>query len=203
MTGPHFWTTIRGVRSTAGWIAAWAILVAGPGAGRAQTEDQAEDSRAPLAEADDTIARGHFLRGQASFDAGDYAVALQEFERAFELSERPVLLYNIATSADRLRRTDRAIEAFEAYLDALPGADNRGQVIARLEVLREARARELSLQSRQEEQQRTHRRNVMLGVVAGVIGAGVLALTLGLTLRDRPPPYEQGDHGVVFALERP
>jgi len=87
----------------------------------------------------DDEARGLFLAGRAAFDAGRFEEALTHFERAYDLSQRPGLLFNIGHTAERLRRDDRAIEAFTAYLEAVPNADNRTAIEARLRLLEEAR----------------------------------------------------------------
>jgi hypothetical protein len=45
------------------------------------------------------------------------------------------LLYNIGLAADRVRQNERALEAFRAYLAALPDADNRVEVENRVRAL--------------------------------------------------------------------
>lgn len=82
--------------------------------------------------ADQAEARALFHRAVEAFDEGDFQSALDRFERSYELSQRPVLLYNIGSAADRLRNDERAISAFRAYLEALPDADNAASVRARL-----------------------------------------------------------------------
>lgn len=96
-------------------------------------------------------ARRYFLAGRQAYQEGRFETALKYFEKSYELSGRPALLWNIATAADRLRRTDRAIEAFELFLAAEPDSPLRPQVEARLQVLREEKAR---LQRLQEEERR-------------------------------------------------
>lgn len=95
---------------------------------------------------DDRAAREAFQRGQAAFDDGAFEDALTEFQRAWELSHRPALLYNVGVAADRLRRTSQALEAFEQYVDLVPDAPNRREVEGRIRVLREARGREVATQ---------------------------------------------------------
>jgi tetratricopeptide (TPR) repeat protein len=97
---------------------------------------------APLS-ADDLEARNLFAAGQTAFEAGRFERALEYFERAYELSHRPGLLYNVGVAADRLRNDQRALEAFEAYLAS--GAVEEAQrpaVEARVEALRRALASE-------------------------------------------------------------
>ena len=127
--------------------ALWLSLVAARA--HAQTADppQADAADAPAAEAAapnearDQEARALYQAGVVAFEDGRFEDALGYFERSHELSGRPELLYNIGTSADRLRRNAQALEAFRAYLDALPDAENRRSVERRIEVLEEATAR--------------------------------------------------------------
>lgn len=86
----------------------------------------------------DEEARGIFMAGRAAFDDGRWQEALDYFQRAYELSSRPGLLYNIGQTADRMRQDDVALEAFERYLELMPEAPNRSAVEARLAVLRRA-----------------------------------------------------------------
>ncbi len=90
--------------------------------------------------ADDLEARNLFAAGQSAFEAGRYDRALEHFERAYALSHRSGLLFNIGVAADRLRHDARALEAFEAYLAAGPSEELRTQVEARVEVLRRLEA---------------------------------------------------------------
>ena len=98
----------------------------------------AQTASTPADQGEDNEARALFEAGQVAFSEGRFENALEYFERAYELSQRPALLYNIGSSADRLRQDARALEAFEAYLVAMPDADNRQHVEARMAVLREA-----------------------------------------------------------------
>ena len=84
----------------------------------------------------DDEARGLCRAGRAAFDGGRYEEAMGHFERAYELSRRPGLLYNIGHTAQLMGTRDRAIEAFEQYLVLNPEGDRRETVEARLSVLR-------------------------------------------------------------------
>lgn len=89
----------------------------------------------------DREARGLFEAGEEAFRAGRYADALDYFRRAHTLSGRAALLYNVGVAADRVRRDDEAIEAFERYLRESPATvSNRTEVESRLHALREVRA---------------------------------------------------------------
>lgn len=87
-------------------------------------------------ESADVEARALFQAGLVAFGDGRYENALDYFERAYELSGRTQLLFNIGTTADRLRQEEKALEAFERYLAAHPDAENRREVEARLRILK-------------------------------------------------------------------
>lgn len=89
----------------------------------------------------DAEARALFEAGNTAFNDTRYADALTHFRRAYELSERPELLYNVGVAADRLRRDAEALDAFEAFLAAVPDHPRRRDVEARVRILRESVAR--------------------------------------------------------------
>ena len=80
----------------------------------------------------DREARNLFEAGQDAFDSGNYERALDYFERAHALTQRAGFLYNIATTADRMRADQRALEAYRAYLEAEPDTERRAEVEARI-----------------------------------------------------------------------
>lgn len=86
----------------------------------------------------DAEARGLFEAGRAAFDQGRYQDALGYFDRAYQLSRRPQLLYNIGQVHDRLRHDEEALTALQQYLKQVPGATNRSEVEHRIEALRQA-----------------------------------------------------------------
>lgn len=85
-------------------------------------------------------AKALFAAGRAAFDAGRFADALDYFERSYAISKRPGLLYNIGITRDRLRDDERALEAYDAYLAALPDAPNRAEAETRAAAIRAALA---------------------------------------------------------------
>ena len=100
-------------------VIALALLV--PAIGRAQSPDAVEE------------ASRRFQNGVADFDAGDFRAASAEFERAYELTKRWEVLFNIGVSEKKLFRYREAIDALDRYLreggSAVP-ADRRADVIA-------------------------------------------------------------------------
>ena len=83
-------------------------------------------------------AKKAFTSGTRAYANGDFETALRSFQRAYELTESPDLLYNIATVSDRMRLDDEALEAYEGYLAARPKSADREHVESRIEVLRAA-----------------------------------------------------------------
>ena len=66
--------------------------------------------------------RAHFDRGIALFDHGDQAGALGEFLRAWELTGRPSVLFNLGAAYQALHRYPEAIDALVRYLAQAPDA---------------------------------------------------------------------------------
>lgn len=86
--------------------------------------------------ASDDAARDTFRIGEAAYSDGRFEEALLHFERAYELSHRPQLLFNIGQAADRSGDRRRALAAFEAYLAEVESSANRAFVQSRIDVLR-------------------------------------------------------------------
>lgn len=87
-------------------------------------------------------ARELTLRARARFDAGDYAAALSEFTRAYELlandPRRALLLNNIAVCHERMFRYDLALQYYQRYLrEANTDAEDRAEVEAVIRGLRD------------------------------------------------------------------
>lgn len=105
----------------------------------AAEEGDAEQTESPTPQHitfDEAEARALFEAGLLAFQNSRFEDALERFNRAFELSGREELLFNVGIAADRLRRDDIAIDAFERFLESDPPADYRRQAEARLEFLR-------------------------------------------------------------------
>ena len=105
---------------------------------------QADPAAAATGEDRTEEAKGLFNAGRAAFDAGRYVDALDYFQRAYGISGRAGLLYNIALAFDRMREDERALAAYEQYLTQAPDAPNRVEVETRAAAIRAA------LQRRQE-----------------------------------------------------
>jgi hypothetical protein len=129
-----------------------------------------------------------FSAGREAYAAGRYPRALEYFDRAYELSGQPELLYNVAAAADRLRDDERALEVLTAFLEAATDSPLRHAVTARVEVLKrvlaersaEARAARSTLATEHTSAPEpapvagrdARRRRAWLTLGAGVLGAG-------------------------------
>jgi tetratricopeptide (TPR) repeat protein len=131
------------------WLIAWAQSLAMAGAAPAGAQDR-EPVREEASDgqggdrvdgepdtAHDEEARARFAAARLAYADGRFDDALEDFKRAYALSRRPELLFNVGSAADRLRRDQEALEAYEAYLKQVPDADNRRFIEARVRLLRE------------------------------------------------------------------
>ncbi|MFK7999936.1 MAG: tol-pal system YbgF family protein [Polyangiales bacterium] len=66
--------------------------------------------------AQDDEARIHFEAGSLHYQEANYEDALGEFERAYELSELPALLFNMSQCHERLGQLSEAISTLEAFI---------------------------------------------------------------------------------------
>ncbi len=105
----------------------------------------------------DGAARALFDAGKRAYDAGDYETALARFRAAFDLTQRPLLMYNVAQALDRLRRDEEAIAAYQRFIELDPNSEIRGTAEARVRNMQRAideqHAREAEAQARQNQAQ--------------------------------------------------
>lgn len=177
----------------------------------------------------DAEGRGLFEAGRAAFTDGRYEDALDYFDRAYALSHRSALLYNIGSANDRLRRDAEALAAFEQYVRELPEAPNVREVEARIRVLREsvdaaaadgpsqAEVDQAAFEAHALDQAATTGATpadegpgvvgewwfwtIIVAVVAGAVVTGVVLGTQDQSVRY--PPYTMGDNGIVMTLTLP
>jgi tetratricopeptide (TPR) repeat protein len=109
------------------WLVVFGLLALGSVA-------QAQAAPGEQAQLDEE-ARELFEAGQRAYTASRYEAAVGYFQQAYELSHRAQLLFNIGSCYDRLQQNARAVEAYRAYLAAMPQAENRASVERRIEFL--------------------------------------------------------------------
>jgi tetratricopeptide (TPR) repeat protein len=82
-------------------------------------------------------ARDHYQAGATAYEAGRFEDAARAFRRAYLLSGRAALLYNVGQAELRLGRDALALEAFEGYLrQSDDSGERRSEVEERVRVLR-------------------------------------------------------------------
>src|SRR5262245_7222499 len=96
----------------------------------------AQEARRTPSAAEGAEARRQFDLGTADYHAGRYPDALERFRRSYDLTGSDDILYNIATVLELLRRDEEALEHYERYLLAVPNAEDRPRIEARMQVLR-------------------------------------------------------------------
>jgi tetratricopeptide (TPR) repeat protein len=102
----------------------------------------------------DAEARRYFEEGRVAYDAGQFDAAVRGFRRAYLLSPRPGLLYNIGQAELRAGHDALALEALEGFLRQAPPEDGRrGEVEERVRVLRSMGVRPASEAEAQAAQQ--------------------------------------------------
>lgn len=125
-------TALRAAR--VGGVVSLLVLAVAPRVARAQgpLDMGAEDMS-------DEQARAHFNVGKTLYDAGRFREAAEEWEKAYELSKKDALLYNIYVAHRDASEAPKAIDALRRYLatDA-PTPEDRINLEARLRAMQEA-----------------------------------------------------------------
>jgi tetratricopeptide (TPR) repeat protein len=127
-------------------------------------------------------ARAHYDKGLTHYHLGQFDDAAREFKIAYELSERPGLLFNIAQAYRLGGHPAEAAYFYRTYLRLVPDAANRADVedlvaeadaAVKAEEVRHRRERERQVRAEEVAQ---HKRRLRL---AGVITAGSGVLLAG------------------------
>lgn len=85
-------------------------------------------------------AREAFDKAQRLFEAGSYAEAAAEFERAYEARNFPQFLFNIGAAYEKMGAYEKAASSYRRYLEADPDASDRVATEKRIAVLDKAAA---------------------------------------------------------------
>jgi hypothetical protein len=83
-------------------------------------------------------ARVYLDKATAAYALNRYAIAAQNFEKAFELKPDPALLYNAAQAYRLAGNKERALELYESYLRVYGKKDKHEQIEARIRELKQA-----------------------------------------------------------------
>jgi tetratricopeptide (TPR) repeat protein len=82
-------------------------------------------------------ARGHFRVGGLLYDEGRFRDAAEEFRKAYALSGKPELLYNMYIAYRDAGLTEEAVESLRGYLDEAPEVAERRKLEVRLSAMEE------------------------------------------------------------------
>jgi hypothetical protein len=63
-------------------------------------------------------AREAFRRGEAAYSAGNYEVAIREWNSAYQSDPRPRIQFNLSQAYERMGQLENAIHALETFLDS-------------------------------------------------------------------------------------
>jgi tetratricopeptide (TPR) repeat protein len=150
---------------------------------------------------DRAAAAASFLEGSKYYELGQYPIAIEKFERAWELSHEPLLLFNLGQAywkwfevdpdAEHLRRAKQNFENYDKRMRGSPGYDATevhryveriGEQLVKAEETAEART-ERELRAREESERRRMWIERERQVVTGLNASGITLITLGsLTL---------------------
>lgn len=96
-----------------------ASLAIGPRAGAEEPPAEVPPEPAPEAPApeptDDERAHTLYMNGERLYSEGRYEEAVVAFQAAYDLSQRPLLLFNLANAYERLGQLDDAVDALNRY----------------------------------------------------------------------------------------
>lgn len=84
------------------------------------------------------LAQEHFRRGESAYQAGNYALAVGEWQAAYTADPRPRIQYNIYQAYERLGRLTEAAESLQLYLQSAdPDDPSYGDANSRMSALQQ------------------------------------------------------------------
>ncbi|MBN2802886.1 MAG: tetratricopeptide repeat protein [Deltaproteobacteria bacterium] len=99
----------------------------------------AQNSEKTIDKEDKELAKIHFDKGQKEFSAGEFLKAVEHFKIAYDLTDSPEILYNIARCYEEADETDMAIIEYQAYLK-ITTANDQAEVESRIQWLEDNKA---------------------------------------------------------------
>jgi tetratricopeptide (TPR) repeat protein len=81
-------------------------------------------------------ARTFFLRGVAMFQRRAFTAAMHAFTAAYNFARLPEVIYNLAVTAEKLGRTQDAIDYYREFLHARPNDPSRAEIERKIAELR-------------------------------------------------------------------
>ena len=122
-----------------GRLIIWALLISTPLSLTAYGQD-----------ADQERAKALYSNGKMLFDEGRFTEAMKAWQEAYEMSERPLLLYNIALAQTELKLFKEAIESLYQYRIYAP-KDQQEKLVQQIADLKTKLAEKERLQALEQE----------------------------------------------------
>lgn len=130
------------------WLAVALACATAPAGAQPTTPPPDEDEHGAAAMRTENLAdaqaRSHFRIGQTLYTEGRFVEAAAEFERAYELARRPVLLYNAYLAHRDAGNLARAIANLDQYLREEPNAEDADVLQRRLRAMQATLAEQQS-----------------------------------------------------------
>jgi tetratricopeptide (TPR) repeat protein len=139
----------------------------------------------------DTRARQLYLRGDRFYQEGRYEEAVAAFQEAFDLSQRPLLHFNLANAYERLGRLEEALASLRAYAPHAP-VEEEDQIRARIDNL----SQRLEAQQTQTDTTTT---TTTTDSTTGTQATTAVSVTTPPPPPYEEPPIERGDGGLIAA----
>lgn len=131
-------------RVVLGGSVAAALIAGAPGSAEAQPAEPAPAQPAPAgsapSDADKEAARKLVIEANAALDAKQHDKAIDLYQRAYDLTRHPLMLFNIAQAHRLAGRADAALTFYEHYLKDDPNGSEAAGARLRVEELEAAGA---------------------------------------------------------------
>jgi len=111
-------------------LVATSLLAAAPAHSQTPPPPAPVSAKPPPGVDDRAAARDHYKRGITAYNLGEYERAVDELKKAYELSNAPSLLFNIAQALRLKRDHAQALLFYRNYLRLEPNAPNRADAEA-------------------------------------------------------------------------
>lgn len=127
-------------------------------------------------------AKKHFEQGEAYFRAKTYDRAIDEYQKAYDLVQKPGLLFNIGLAHEYAGNAEEAVAMYQQYIAAEPEGAKAPEARARMESL----SRQLLEQQKADEKAKQHRRNAVRLADSGDLTGAVAELRAAWDIRPQP-----------------